>query len=224
VLDSENYNRIAQAMPFLQTIDPQLVREFQRAAYHVRIPAGREIFVEDDQVDGIALLMSGEVRVYKIGETGRELTLYRFGRGESCVITANAILNMQNFPAIAVVEEDAEAVMVPAGTFNEWVRRYDPWREFVFQLISQRLADVMEIVEEVAFHRMDRRIASFLMERMQEGNPILITHQAIANELGTSREVVSRLLADFASREAVSLGRGEISVLDPEALEAQLSM
>lgn len=224
MLNPEEYDKIVQVLPFLRTIDYELTREFQHRAYCVRIPTGREIFVEGDQVDGIALLTSGVVRVYKIGDTGRELTLYRFGQGESCVITANAILNMQNFPAIAVVEKEAEAVMVPAGTFSNWVRRHEPWRDFVFQLVSQRLASVMEIVEEVAFQRMDRRIASFLLERYQQENPIHITHQLIANELGTSREVVSRLLADFASRGLVALERGEITVLNPDALEVHMEM
>jgi CRP/FNR family transcriptional regulator len=188
----------------------------------VRVPAGRQIFVDGDQVDGIALLISGVVRVYKIGESGREITLYRFGEGESCVITANAILNTQNFPAIAVVEKQAEAIMIPAETFSDWVRRYDPWRNFVFNLNSQRLLSVMEIIDEVTFQRMDRRIASLLIDRCQDQNPIKVTHQTIANELGSSREVVSRLLEDFAGREMVRLSRGEIEVLDLKKLQDQL--
>jgi CRP/FNR family transcriptional regulator len=190
----------------------------------VRVPAGREIFVDGDQVDGVALLMSGVVRVYKISESGREITLYRFGEGESCVITANAILNTQNFPAIAVVEKEAEAIMIPAETFSNWVRRYDPWRNFVFNLNSQRLVSMMEIIDEVTFQRMDRRIASLLIDRCQDQNPIKITHQTIANELGSSREVVSRLLEDLAGRELARLSRGEIEVLDLKKLQDQLTL
>jgi CRP/FNR family transcriptional regulator len=140
------------------------------------------------------------------------------------VITANAILNQQGFPAIAAVEEEAEVVMIPAEVFSEWVRRYDPWREFVFVLFAQRLTSVMEIVEEVAFQRMDRRIASFLLDRTQLQNPIHITHQEIANEIGSSREVISRLLEDFAQREILSLSRGEIEVLDSQRLETYLTL
>ena len=147
----------------------------------------------------IALLISGVVRVYKIGETGREITLYRFGLGQSCILTANAILSERSFPAIATVEREAEAVMIPADTFRDWVRRHDLWREFVFDLLSQRLVSVMALVEEVAFQRMDRRVAAFLLNRAQIQNPIHITHQEIAAELGSSREVISRLLEDLAS-------------------------
>ena len=224
MLDKNHFKRISQALPFLQTADKQLQRDFNDFAYYAKIPAGRQIFVEGDQVDGIALMMSGVVRVYKLGQTGREITLYRFGEGESCVITANAILHQQDFPAIAVVEKEAEAVMIPAEIFSDWVRRYDEWRDFVFNLVSVRLANVMAIVDEVAFQRMDRRVASFLLERSQLRNPIRITHQEIANEIGSSREVISRLLEDFAQQEFVRLSRGEVEVLDSEGLNTYLTL
>ena len=224
MLDQDHFQQIARLLPFLQGSETQITRDFQRAAYFARIPAGREIFVEGDEVNGIALMISGTIRVYKLSQTGREITLYRFGEGESCVITANAILHQQDFPAIAIVEQDAEAVMIPAETFSEWVRQYDPWREFVFNLVSERLASVMETVDEVAFQRMDRRVASFLLERSQLQNPISITHQEIANEIGSSREVISRLLEDFAEREVVRLSRGEIKVLDLEGLKTYLTL
>ncbi len=98
----------------------------------------------------------GSARLQDRGD-GREITLYRFGLGESCVLTASAILNQKTFPAIATVEQDGEAVMIPAGTFRSWVNRYDLWRGFVFDMLSQRLASVMETLDEVAFHRMDAR-------------------------------------------------------------------
>jgi CRP/FNR family transcriptional regulator len=224
MLDENHFERISLALPFLQSASPQLIRDFKDNAYFAKIPSGRDIFVEGDEVDGIALMMSGVVRVYKLGETGREITLYRFGEGESCVITANAILNQQGFPAIAQVEQDAEAVMIPAEVFSNWVKQYDPWRDFVFSLVSDRLASVMEIVDEVAFQRMDRRVASFLLNRSELQNPILITHQEIANEIGSSREVISRLLEDFSNRELVRLSRGEIQILDFEGLNTYLTL
>ena len=222
MLEINHFERIARSLTFLQIATPQIRRDFIDFAYFVKIPAGRQIFVEGNDVNGIALLMSGVVRVYKLGPTGREITLYRFGEGESCVITANAILNQQEFPALAAVEKNVEAVMVPSETFRDWVSRYDPWREFVFYLFSQRLVRVMEIVDEVAFQRLDRRVAGFLLDRSQICNPVCITHQEIANEIGSSREVVSRLLQDFALREIVRLSRGEIEVLDFEGLKTYL--
>src|SRR3990170_8394453 len=129
-MDPGQFDRIVRAMPILQGADPELLREFKQTAFYARIPAGRDIFAEGDAIDAIARLISGIVRVYKIGETGREITLYRFGHGESCILTANAILSTKSFPAIATVEEEAEAVMIPADTFRTWIDRYDLWRSF----------------------------------------------------------------------------------------------
>jgi len=219
MIDHIQFQRVSDALPILQHADPQLLGEFQQIAFIAKISAGNDVFLEDDQVDAIALLISGVVRVYKIGETGREITLYRFGNGESCILTANAILSQKTFPAIAVVEKDAEAVMIPADIFRQWVAKYDLWREFVFELLSQRLSSVMAIVEEVAFRRMDERLASFLLTRSRVRNPMRITHQEIASELGSSREVISRLLEDFFQRGWIRVGRGEIEILDEDGLQ-----
>ena len=221
MISQEEYSRIARSLPLLKRADPGLVREFQQVTFFMRIPTGRDVFIEGDHVDAIALLISGVVRVYKIGETGREITLYRFGNGESCILTANAILSQTNFPAVATVEKEAEAVMIPAATFRDWVRRSDLWREFVFDLLSQRLSTVMALIDEVAFRRMDARLAEFLTERTRISGLIHITHQEIAAELGSSREVISRLLEDFSAQGLLRSTRGAIEVLDQEALQAR---
>jgi CRP/FNR family transcriptional regulator len=224
MLEPQYYQRIAEVLPFLKQTDSQIAREFRQAAYFARIPAGKDIFLEGDSVQAIALMLSGNVRVYKIGEQGREITIYRFGLGESCILTANAIMNQQRFPAVALVETDAEAVMIPADTFRDWIRRYDEWRNFLFDLLSQRLASVMAIVDEVVFHRMDARIAALVLRRTNEGNVLQITHQEIAAELGTSREVVSRILEGFDSAGLIGSSRGQIEILDAEALASRSEM
>ncbi len=219
MISQEQFTRIAAHLPILRQADSQLLREFQHHAYYVRIPAGRDIFAQGDQVEAIALLISGVVRVYKIGETGREITLYRFGTGESCILTANAILSDQSFSAIATVEQDAEAIMIAADVFRNWVRQYDLWLDFVLDLFSQRLSSVMEIVDEVAFRRMDIRVAILLLERSRTANPLNITHQEIAAELGSSREVISRILENLTRQGLIRMGRGTLEVLDFQALE-----
>jgi CRP/FNR family transcriptional regulator len=221
MISTQQFEQIARFLPILEHADPGLLREFQDTAFFTRIPKGRDVFIEGDQVDAIALLISGVVRVYKIGETGREITLYRFGNGESCILTANAILSQKNFPAVATVEQDAEAVMIPADTFRDWVRRYDLWREFVFELLSQRLSSVMAIVEEVAFRRMDARLAALLAERSRRSDLIHMTHQEIAAELGSSREVISRILEDFSAQGLVEGSRGMIKILDRDSIQAR---
>ena len=224
MLTSEQIDRITLSMPFLQRADASLINELKQHAQFEKIPAGHDVFVDGDRVDGIALLLSGVVRVYKIGETGREITLYRFGLGQSCILSANAILSDKSFPAIATVEENAEAVMIPADVFRTWVNKYELWREFVFDLLSERLSTVMTIVDEVVFKRMDRRVASLLLNQAKVQNPMRITHQEIAAELGSSREVISRILEDFSREGLIESGRGTIEVLDIQGLESRSAM
>jgi len=214
--------RAVAALPLLAKADDETLRRLAERGYLARIPVGRDVFVEGQEVDAIPLLLSGAVRVYQIGETGREVTLYRFRPGESCVLTANAILTGKSFPAIATVEQEAEAVMVPADSFREWVAGQALWRGFFVDLVAQRLASVMSLVDEVAFQRLDRRVAALLAQRALRENPIAITHQEIAAELGSAREAVSRVLEDLSSRGLIVLTRGRIEVLDPAALEAAL--
>ena len=218
MLTQEQFALIAPHLPFLRTADAALVRDLREQAFYMRIPAGRDVFVEGSRVEAIALLVSGVVRVYKVGESGREITLYRFGTGESCVLTANAILSQQSFSAIATVERDAEAIMIRADVFQGWVRRYPVWLDFVLDLLSQRLASVMEIVDEVAFRRMDLRVAALLLDRSRRRNPIEITHQEIAAELDSSRKVISRILESFTRQGLVQLARGTVEVLDVRTL------
>ncbi|MBE2194977.1 MAG: Crp/Fnr family transcriptional regulator [Anaerolinea sp.] len=220
MITQEQLNRIAAVLPVLQGAEQALIRDFQESAYFVRIPSGKAVFTEGDRPNAIALLVSGVVRVYKIGETGRELTLYRFGMGESCILSANAILSDQTFAAIAAVEQEAEAFMIPAEVFRKWVRLYDRWLEFVLDLLSQRLSGMIEIVDEVAFRRMDIRVVSLLLERHQRHTPITITHQEIAAELGSSREVISRILENLTRQGLIRIGRGQIEVSDLHALKS----
>ncbi|HUF00491.1 MAG TPA: Crp/Fnr family transcriptional regulator [Anaerolineales bacterium] len=224
MLTTEQFIQIKRAMPILQRANESLTRELKQHAQFSKIPAGHDIFIDGDRVDGIALLISGVVRVYKISETGREITLYRFGLGQSCILSANAIISQKSFAAIATVEEDAEAVMIPAEVFRDWVKRHDLWREFVFELLSERLSTVMAIVDEVAFQRLDRRVALLLLNQAKVRNPMQITHQQIASELGSSREVISRILEDFSREELIESGRGTIEILDFESLESRSVM
>lgn len=219
MLTQSQLHEALAVLPFLSDPAGPMAREFSRHATRMRFPAGTTVFTEGDVCSSLSILLSGYARVFKIGETGREITLYRFARGESCILTANCILGRQLFPAIAVVEQDAEALVIPHEIFSDWIDQFQPWRLYVFQLLSQRLANVMAVVDEVAFRRMDVRIAEFVLRRSAPDRPVLsLTHQQIAAELGTSREVVSRILADFAGGRLVLLGRGTVTVLDREGL------
>ncbi len=219
MLNNDDYKRITNTIPLFHNAVPTLAHEVRQAANKLLIPAGTTVFTEGDEVQAIALLLSGVVRVYKIGETGREITLYRFGIGQSCILTATAILNQQSFPALAMVEQDAEVVMIPAQVFREWVRHYDVWRDFVFNLLSQRIMSLMLIVDEVAFQRLDLRVASLLLQRTEHTSILRMTHQEIADEIGSSREVISRVLENFSKQGLIRPARGMIEVLDRVTLQ-----
>lgn len=218
MLNQNDFDRIKAALPFLEKADQGLIRSFMGEAFLAKLPADKDVYLQGDMVDNIALLLSGSVRVFKIGETGREITLYRFGLGESCVLTANAILNQRKFPAIATVEEDAEVVLIPAEVFESWVKKYDLWRNFVFELLSDRLSTIIEVLDEVVFNRMDQRIASWLITQLDDQSEIKVTHQKIADDLGSSREVISRLLEDFSKKSWIKLSRGSIEIVDQASI------
>lgn len=213
---SEPQWRVAAAvLPFLGDPAAEVTRAFVSQATLIRLPLAATVFEEGDVCSAFAILTQGQVRVFKIGETGREITLYRFARGESCILTASCILSERQFPAIASVEAQVEAFVVAHTTFQLWVDSFPPWRDYVFQLLSRRLASVMAIIDEVAFRRMDVRIAEFLVRQsVHDGATLTLTHQQIAAELGSSREVVSRILADFAAHGSIQVTRGSIAILD----------
>jgi CRP/FNR family transcriptional regulator len=220
ISDRAQIQAISERFPFLQEGDESLAKAFFGAISLARVKSGETICHEGTQCTHLALVLSGCARVYKLSESGREITLYRVGPGESCILTASCIVNQRPFPAVAVCEDEIEAVIIPTHLVTQWFGRYPSWRSYIFNLISDRLGDVIAIVEEVAFRRVDRRIAAFLLARGDAEDALVIktTHQEIASELGTSREVVSRILKDLESQACISVGRGSIRITDRDAL------
>jgi CRP/FNR family transcriptional regulator len=209
---------LKQYFPFLAEAGPEVERLLIEQAVVKELPAGELICWEGDTCTHLAVVLSGSVRVYKVGESGREITLYRIEAAESCILTASCILSQVQFPAIAVVEQPVEAILIPAYILRQWVERYVGWRDYVFALLSQRLSMVIATVEEVAFRRVDVRLAELLLELSAAQPQLQLTHQALAFELGTAREVVSRILKDFEREKLIALGRGTITVLNRAAL------
>ncbi len=222
-MEKTELKRILNTLHFLEEAPDTLQRAFTNHAVIQKIPAGTTVFWEGDSCHSLAILLSGSVRVFKVGESGREITLYRFGSGGGCILTASCIMNGGDFPAIAQVEEEAEAVIIPANVLRDWVNRFDIWRQFVLGLLAQRLADVITTVEEIAFRRMDTRLAEWLLANTaRDSRFVQTTHQKIAEELGTAREVISRLLKDFEMEGLILLSRGMIEIHAPEKLKQKL--
>ena len=210
---------IFQTFPALKNAGHQVRAEILEHATTVNLPKGEMILLEGDECKNMGLILSGTIRIYKAAESGREITLYRLGAGESCVLSASCIFSRNSFPAIAVTEEKIEMVTIPSNIFRKWIDQHDIWRNYVFGIFSKRLSDVIETLEEVTFSRMDVRIAEFLINLAgPDHNDIKITHQDIAMELGTSREVISRILKNFETEKIISLKRGTITINNPDLL------
>jgi len=200
-----------RTFPVFRAAAGGLVRDLLAASRQQPIPAATQIYREGDACSGIAFVLAGDIRVFKIGQTGREITLYEIGPGETCILNASCILSGRTYPAHAVALSDITALMVPAEVFRRLVREHEEMRDFVFTLLSQRLTGVMELVEEIAFGRMDERLREYLIERSQNDR-LEVTHQKVANDLGTSREVVSRILKDFERQGKLKLSRNTIHI------------
>jgi CRP/FNR family transcriptional regulator len=171
-----------------------------------------QLYLEGDRCPGIAFVLSGEIRVYKIGDTGREITLYEIYPGETCILNAACILSNRNYPANAVGLIDGTMLYLPEDIFKKLLAQHQVMRTFIFSLFSQRFGEIIELVEEVTFGKMDVRLEDYLVEKA-ENDVLKMTHQNIANDLGTSREVVSRLLKDFEHKGRIALSRNHIRLL-----------
>lgn len=200
------------------TADKALLAKIEAHAQFHLIP-NNTVICEDGHVSsGLPLLIDGLIRVYKLSENGKEITLYHINKQESCVLTASVILGTKPFPAIAETETDSIVLLIPHNLVKTWLIEHTVWQEFIFELIAQRLTDVISVVEAVAFQRIDKRLAKFIINHNNH-QIVNKTHQEIAAELGSAREVITRVLRDFESKKWVKLSRGEILMLNNNLLQ-----
>ena len=220
ISDTRRIETLTRQFPFLQHADDAFREHFFSQVSPVIVSVGSPICDQGMHCQFLALVVSGVARVYKLGENGREITLYRIGTGESCILTASCIVSGSPFPAFAVCEEEIEALIINPSTVRQWTDDFPVWRSYLFGLISDRLGDVMSVIEEIAFRRVDRRLADYLVQRSHASaeERLKITHQAIASDLGTSREVVSRILKDFEHQGLISVSRGQLTITDRSGL------
>jgi CRP/FNR family transcriptional regulator len=164
------------------------------------------------------LLLSGTVRVQQRSETGREVFLYRVHAGESCVLTTACMLADEDYAAEGLTETEVDAVVIPRKVFDDLAGRSEVFRTFIFRAYSRRIADLFSLIDDIVFQRVDVRLAARLLDLAQDGT-VQATHQMLAVELGTAREVISRTLGEFQRRAWVEQARGVIRILDRGGLE-----
>ena len=211
------FDRLIQHYPVLHELAMDDVQAALRnEAQLVEVAAGAVLFEEGAPCKGFPMVLQGGVRVARGSPGGRTLELYRVTPGELCVVSTSCLFGQVALTAHGQTVAPTELVLLSPADFTRWVQ-HEPFRRYVFGIFADRLADLMALAEAVAFQRLDQRLAQALLGR---GATLRCTHQALADELGTVREIVSRLLSRFERAGWVSLGRERIDVLDGSALRA----
>jgi CRP/FNR family transcriptional regulator, anaerobic regulatory protein len=208
-------DRLVGAFPVFAEMREAARHSFLASARYLAVPAGGVLFDEGSRCGAFPLLLKGSVKVTKTSSDGREMVLYRILPGQLCLLTTSCLLGKASYPARGAAEENCELVLAEPGSFHGLLGEQEAFRRLVFGLFSERVTELMELVEEVAFKQLDRRLAALLATR---GGAIHASHQVLADELGSVRVVVSRLLRDFEERGWVALGREQIRVVDAAAL------
>ncbi|SEN18118.1 cyclic nucleotide-binding protein [Loktanella fryxellensis] len=204
--------------PGLAALSPDVRDVLVGQSAIVEVPKGTRIFGPGQSPEHLLLLLDGAVRVHQTSEQGREIVLYRVNAGESCVLTTACMLAYEDYSAEGHADTDVRAVAIPRVVFDDLVSRSVPFRNFVFAAYAQRITDLFHVIEEIAFQRLDIRLAQRLLTLAGDGDAVAITHQDLAVELGTAREVISRQLAEFQRRGWVAQSRGRVTLLDPDAI------
>ncbi len=211
--------RVASTFDELRDAPPAMLERIARHAVYRKVPAGTVMFSERTPCAGFPLVLAGSVRIVQRYANGRELQLYRIKAGESCLLSGSCLLGKTNYTATGIAEDNLELLVVPSADFRALVADDEVFRTYVFSLYGERLSSLLNLVEAIAYQKLDQRLAALLSARAQSGSPTIhATHQALADELGSVREIVTRLLRSFEDRGWVELGREKIVVRDAAAI------
>lgn len=208
-----------ESFPGLTRLPPKSLELLAKNAKVVTMPAGSQIFGPGHAPDSYLLMLEGSVRVQQVSDGGREIVLYRVAAGESCALTTACLMAYEDYLAEAVAETDIRAVAIPRGAFDDLIAQSAEFRRFVFTAFSQRVTNLFHVIEDIAFARMDIRLAEKLLALSGGSDHLAVTQQQLAAELGTAREVISRLLTEFHRRGWVSSTRGSIALDNRPALD-----
>jgi CRP/FNR family transcriptional regulator len=194
---------------------PELVEKLYKYSIQKNYEAGSIILNENSHIRSIPIVTKGTLKVIRTEEDGREILLYYIKAGESCIMSFLGGLHNETSKVKAEVEEDAEILFLPVDKVNLFIKEYPQWLDYIFRLYHKRFEELLEIVNAIAFKKVDERMMALLNRKAElTGNKILnITHEQLANELGTARVVVSRLLKQLEDNGVVRLGRNKITLV-----------
>jgi CRP/FNR family transcriptional regulator len=194
---------------------PELVEKLYKYSIPKQYKAGDIILNENAYIRSIPIVTRGVLKVIRTDEDGREILLYYIRAGESCIMSFLGGLHNETSKVRAEVEEDAEILFLPVDKVSLFIREYPQWLDYIFRLYHKRFEELLEIVNAIAFKKVDERLLSLLKKKAEltQSKIVQITHEQLANELGTARVVVSRLLKQLEDNGVVQLGRNKISLV-----------
>lgn len=212
--------KLSDLVPFFKDASAEVENDFKNSQLSKKIPKGQFIAMEGESCNYLPIIKQGIVRVYKLSPNGHEMTLYRIKPGESCILTISCLITNKNFPAVAFTETDSEIVLISSKSIKKWINDHQIWREFIFNYMSNIIFKVISLLESSTFNRTEARVIEFLIiNSVENQSKIIVTHQDIAREIGTSREVVSRILKELETKKIIKLSRGSITILQKDALK-----
>jgi CRP/FNR family transcriptional regulator len=193
----------------------ELDEELSDIAQTKYLAAGQELLRENSYVRAIPILNTGLLGVYRTDQEGKEILLYYIKPGESCIMSFLSGIHNDTSKVKAIAEEDSELILIPVNKVSEWVKKYPEWTDYIFKLYHRRFEELLNVVNSIAFMRMDERLADHLRKKaeMAASREISVTHQQLADDLGSSREVISRLLKQLERDGKLTLSRNKISLL-----------
>ncbi|MEY4293024.1 MAG: hypothetical protein RIQ61_1422 [Bacteroidota bacterium] len=194
---------------------PQVTEQLQKYGINKTYAEGSVIIQEHNYINSIPIVLSGSIRVMRVDDEGRELLLYYIKAGESCIMSFLSGLHQDTSKIKAIAEEDTELLFVPIEKVSLLIKEFPEWLDYIFKLYHKRFEELLEVVNAVAFKKLDQRLLDFIKNKSSLGNTkeIHITHEQIANELGTARVVVSRLLKQLEEEGIIQLGRNKITLV-----------
>ena len=212
-------NLLTEQFPVLEQLD-DAGRAILAQARKVELPANQVVFHQGDSCNNYIIVVAGTVRVIGRHPNGREIELYKIENQGSCVLTTSCLLGSEAYPAEGVTETEVTAFLIPLVDFRRGLAESEGLRSFIFDSYGERLAKMIGLVQEIAFERIEKRLARYLIEQTGSGFILLRSHQEIADGLGTAREVVSRQLKAFEQKEWIALSRNQILFLNKDAVRA----
>lgn len=215
------FNKLCNTYSFIDNLDESLKNILKSRLVVEKFDSNYQIMAKGDQCRGFSLILDGTIRVYKISDKGKEVTLYKLSSGDTCYLSISCMLTNEAYPAFAEVLEQTSIVFIPNDIFNEYIYNTLDFQKYMVNNLFIKYTEVINLLEEIAFERMDVRISKYLIDiskQTNNSNFLYLTQERISQELGTSREVVSRILTDFKNKDIITTQRGKITILNRDKL------